>query len=87
MTHGQWIAQASDVRRELPPEVYAVLADLMSRGWRLRRQGHKFRVYCPCGDGAGHFAINGSPRNPAAHARQLARQAARCPEQHDLDRH
>jgi hypothetical protein len=79
---GEWLA-VSSVRREVKPQVYAVLVELERDGWRLRRQGHKFKAYCPCGGGI--VTVNGTPRNPDWEARRIRRDAAHCPDRHDLD--
>ena len=60
----QWITLADVGRREVDPIIYDLLADLTAKGWRLRRQGHKFYVFCPCGDPGGKIRIDGTPRNP-----------------------
>jgi hypothetical protein len=87
MTNGDWIESAASIRRELDPAIFAVVSDLMRKGWRLRRQGHKFRMYCTCPDAPPGIRVDGTPRNPSRRAVQIERQAAHCPNQHDLDRH
>lgn len=82
---GEWITLADVGRREVDPVVYDLLVELIGRGWRLRRQGHKFRVYCPCGDLRGMVRIDGTPQNPENHVRRARREAARCPSEHDRD--
>lgn len=83
MGSGEYIDAASDARQELKAEVYSVVKDLMANEWRLRRQGHKFKLYCPCG--AVKLTVNGTPQNAANHAKRLRRLAAHCPDRHDLD--
>lgn len=78
-----WVDKPAAVRRECKPETAAVVIELMGKGWRVRRQGHKFRLYCPCGDGR-PLVCNGTPRNDHTHAERLRRQAALCPDCHDL---
>jgi hypothetical protein len=82
---GEWLTSIASVRREVAPEVYAVLVELGSRGWRVRRQGHKFRAYCPCGDNGSMVRIDGTPRSPVQHARRALREAGHCPDRHGLD--
>jgi len=81
-----WVSAAS-VRREVAPEIFEVIVELEARGWRIRRQGHKFYAYCPCDAAVGvKLRIDGTPRNPSGQARRLRRQAAHCPDNHELDR-
>lgn len=82
---GQWITLADVGRREVDPVIYDVLVELTARDWRLRRQGHKFYAYCPCGDPRGKIRIDGTPQNPANQARRALRQAGHCPADHDRD--
>ena len=87
MGSGEWINSAASVRSEIDKEVFGVVEELMGAGWRLRRQGHKFRIYCPCPDGdatRATIAVNGTPKNPSTHARQVRRAAAHCPDRHEL---
>ena len=70
-------------RRELPAVLYELVGELAGCGWRIRRQGHKFRLYCPCGTGT--VRIDGTPQNAENQARRARREAARCPDNHALD--
>lgn len=81
---GEWVTAAA-LRREVDKDVYGVLVDLEAAGWRLRRQGHKAYAYCPCGVPDGRIRIDGTPKNPTAHARRLRRLAEHCPDGHALD--
>ena len=81
----EWITLADVGRREVDPVIYVLLADLTREGWRLRRQGHKLYAFCPCGDPEGKIRIDGTPRNPTVLARRARREAAHCPNRHDLD--
>ncbi|GAB4083311.1 hypothetical protein GCM10028783_42620 [Modestobacter muralis] len=83
MGQGDWV-DVSAVRREVDPAIYSVLQDLEAANWRLRRQGHKFGLYCPCGEGGTWIRVDGTPRNPAGQARRIKRQAALCPDRHEL---
>jgi len=87
VTAGDWVERASDVRRELPKPLYDVVARLMGDGWRLRRQGHKFRLHCPCGDRRGWIRVDGTPRNADWRAREVDRASRHCPDGHDRDGH
>lgn len=82
----EWISLSDIGRREVDPVIYELLQDLIAHGWRLRRQGHRFYVYCPCRDPDGRIRIDGTPRNPVAQARRARREARHCPNDHDLDR-
>lgn len=70
-------------RREVPDVIYELLSELVGGGWRIRRQGHKFYLYCPCG--TGKIRIDGTPQNAVTQARRARREAARCPDNHALD--
>ena len=84
MGQGDWV-ELRDVRRELDKDIYDILKPLVAAGWTIRRQGHKFRIYCPCqGEGASTVRVDGSPQNPGTAARRIERHAARCPDRHDL---
>lgn len=85
---GDWVSIAvADVRREVHKDIYAVLEELEARGWRLRRQGHKVAMYCPCGGDVGTWLrIDGTPKNPTFKARRYRRAADHCPDAHDLIR-
>ena len=60
-----------------------VLERLVRQGWVLREQGHRYYLLCPCGKG--QIRVDGTPRNPEMVARIIARNAARCPDRHELD--
>lgn len=79
-------ASLKDARRSLDQEVYEVVADLVkNKGWRLREQGHKYALYCPCKDGRANFiTLPGTSKNPGNAAKRVKRSASRCPDQHDL---
>lgn len=81
----QWVA-ARDERSSMRPEMYAVVVELEAQGWRLRRQGHGWRMYCPCGAGGAAFPIPHTPANPANVAKRLRRNAELCPNSHELVR-
>lgn len=83
MSPGFAIIAVSSVRREVHDEVFEVLEEYEERGWRLRRQGHKFYFYCPCGNSK--VRIDGTPRNPSGAARRIRRELSYCPERHTLE--
>ena len=60
----EWITLADVGRREVDPVIYVLLADLTREGWRLRRQGHKFYAFCPCGDPGGQDPDRRNPSQP-----------------------
>ena len=61
-------------------EIEAVLAAAEAKGWTLRKMGHWGRLFCPHHDRSGcQIGVNGTPRNPEAHARQIQRAVDRCP--------
>lgn len=68
-------------------EVEEALRDAEAKeGWTLRRLGHWGRLFCAHADRDGcQVGVNGTPRNPEAHARQISRAVARCPHQEAQD--
>ncbi|MGU3586393.1 hypothetical protein ACLBYD_24890 [Rhodococcus sp. C26F] len=85
---GEGWAEASlpDARDSLNKEVYAVVEDLVKKqGWRLRKQGHAYALYCPCEDERANFiTVPGTSKNPGNAAKRLKRSASRCPDRHEL---
>lgn len=73
---GEFVSLAS-ARGSVCPEVFAVLAGLDSDIWRLRKQGHKFYLYCGFADKC-WIRVDGTPRNCGNDARRISRQIARC---------
>jgi hypothetical protein len=63
-------------------EINDAIEKLVAAGWTLAEQGHKYRLWCPCNEM--FVRVDGSPRNPSWAARQILRQAAHCPDRHDL---
>lgn len=60
-------------------DVEAAVAYAESLGWRWRPQGHWGRLYCPQADRSGcQVGVNGTPKDPGAHARQIRRAVDRC---------
>lgn len=77
-------------RSQLDKEVFAVVEDLVRhRGFRLRKHGHKFGLYCPWippPDDRAHFiSIPGTAKNPGNAGKRILRAAQRCPGQHERD--
>lgn len=58
---------------------------LIAQGWTLTPSGHKYRLLCPCG--VSYVRVDGTPRDPDNHARRILREAARCPDRHQLSGH
>lgn len=72
-----------DVRREIPDQVYAVIDRLCTQlGWRLRRQGHKFRLLGPCRQPTCQLSVSGTPRDADNEAKRLGRKARECERHH-----
>lgn len=67
----------------VPKEVRKELESLIRKGWVLREQGHKYRLYCPCGDRTGQFPIGGTVDGGTLLAR-IRRNVALCPGRHSL---
>ena len=62
--------------------VNAAVVKLVAAGWTLREQGHLYHLQCPCGQD--FVRVDSSPKNPENHARRILREAARCPDNHNL---
>lgn len=69
--------------RGVPKEVRKELEELIRQGWTLRAQGHKYRLYCPCGDRSGQFRVDGTVDGGTLLAR-IRRNVALCPNRHQL---
>jgi hypothetical protein len=70
------------VRRPEHPnkEIEAAVQYAEGLGWRVKMLGHWGRIFCPHANRDGcQFGVNGTPRNPEAHARQVIRAVDRCP--------
>ncbi|BDH55958.1 hypothetical protein MTP03_08970 [Tsukamurella sp. PLM1] len=81
------VATLQDVRNAYKGEtdLCAAVEYAMGKGWTVRKQGHKFRLYCPCGGDLGkQFGLGGTVRNSTATARRVRRTVDRCPDRHDL---
>jgi hypothetical protein len=51
-----------------------------SKGWTVRMQGHRGRLYCAHADRDGcHFGVWSTPKNAGDHARRIIRIVDRCP--------
>ena len=61
-------------------DIEAVIAYAEGKGWRLRKMGHWGRLFCAHANRDGcQVGVNGTPRNPEVHARQIRRAVDRCP--------
>jgi len=70
------------VHKDKPVREAIELLTSDARRWRLVKQGHLYHLLCPCGQD--FVRVDNSPRNPESHARRILREAARCPDDHDL---
>ncbi|MFE6923819.1 hypothetical protein ACFVAV_22530 [Nocardia sp. NPDC057663] len=88
MTNDGWEEIAPhQIRKEIDKPIYVVVTELVEqRGFRIRRQGHKIALYCPCGPDGRFITIGGTVRDADAAAKRIKRAAKRCPDQHDLMR-
>ena len=61
-------------------EIEAAVSSAESKGWRWRKMGHWGRLFCPHADRDGcQVGVNGTPKNPEDHAKQIGRAVDRCP--------
>lgn len=83
MMASDWVEVSLETaRRGLKKEIYDVVEEWTGKGWRLREQGHKYALYCPCG--RTWVRVDGTPRNPGSAARAIARSCSRCPQHPEL---
>lgn len=74
-----------EARRGLVKEIYVVVEELVrDDGWRLRQQGHKYALYCPCGSEGAFLTLPGTARNAGAAAKIVRRKSKHCPDRHEL---
>lgn len=90
MVGGGWESSLGEARNQLDKEVFDVVEKLVKeKGFKLRKQGHKFGLYCPWipppGDRAHFISIPGTAKNPGNAAKRVQAAAKRCPGQHDFD--
>lgn len=75
----------SDVRGSVDKEVFDAVKQVVALGFRIRKQGHAFALYCPCDSSDASFiTVPGSSKRPWSQAQRIQRSAKRCPNQHDL---
>ncbi|WP_326801886.1 hypothetical protein OIE49_09245 [Streptomyces sp. NBC_01788] len=60
-------------------EVRAVLDRLVAQGWKLCKEGHWGRLYCPCEGRCLTIPVPGTPQNAGRAARKIAARAGLCP--------
>jgi hypothetical protein len=67
-------------RKHTSKEVVAAIEYAIGRGWNFREMAHFGRLFCPRADRDGcQIGVNGTPRNPEDHAKQIRRAVDRCP--------
>lgn len=62
--------------------INAVIEELLAKGWEILEKGHRYRMHCP--HHKVYIRIDSTPKNPEGHARRMRREAARCPDRHEL---
>lgn len=74
------------LRKRLQPEVYEAVMELLDQGWKIRKGGHGYRLFCPCSDDptARGFPVPGSAASAGNTARRIRRNAEHCPDSHAL---
>lgn len=60
-------------------EIRTALEKLEAEGWRIHKDGHWGKVYCPCDSHCTTIPVSSTPRNAGNEAKRIARLAARCP--------
>lgn len=60
-------------------EVRQVLEKWADQGWKIHKDGHLGKLYCPCEARCTTIPVSGTPQNASSHARRIDRLAARCP--------
>lgn len=78
---GSWHeAGLEEAQRALDKDLYAVVEwAVTERDFRLRKQGHGFYLYCPCGGRNLGVRVDHTPRNPTWAAKKIKYSVARCP--------
>lgn len=76
----------ADRPRHPHKDIEAVVARAESIGWRWRKMGHWGRLFCShAGRDGCQVGVNGTPKNPEDHARQVMRAIGRCPHGKEQD--
>jgi hypothetical protein len=81
-SHGSWPeTELDEAQRALHKDIYAVVEWAVNeKDYRLRKQGHGFYLYCPCGQrDLGMVRVDHTPRNPTWVAKKIKHAVARCP--------
>ena len=66
--------------RHSKKEVEDAVAYAESLGWTCREMGHWGRLFCAHADRDGcQIGVNGTPKSPGNHAKQIVRAVDRCP--------
>lgn len=61
-------------------EVEDAVSYAEANGWKWRKMGHWGRLFCAHADRDGcQIGVNGTPKNPESHAKQIRRAIDRCP--------
>jgi hypothetical protein len=69
----------ADRPRHPNKEIEAAISFAEASGWRWRKMGHWGRLFRAFAGREGcQFGVNGTPRNPENHARQIRRAVNRC---------
>ena len=80
-------ADLGEARRKLHKDIYEVVEwAVRERHFTLRKQGHGFALYCPCGGRNPWIRVDGTPGSPTWKAKKLRQKVGNCPDQHDLMR-
>jgi hypothetical protein len=67
-------------------EIEAAVADAEARRWTFHPLEHLRRLFCAHADRDGcQVGVNGTPKDPEAHARQIRRAVDRCPHGNGAD--
>jgi hypothetical protein len=74
----------SDVRQALKKDVRKAIEPLIASGWTITRGGHGYYLHCPCPSENVRIPVYTTPKSPTFHALVISRQAAHCPDRHDL---
>lgn len=79
------LADLGEARRKLNKDVFDVVKwAVEEKNFSLRKQGHGYALYCPCGGRTGFVRVDGTPGNPTWKAKKIRRAVNHCPDQHEL---
>ncbi|RBQ14060.1 hypothetical protein DP939_42545 [Spongiactinospora rosea] len=75
--------KTADPSEHTDKDIRKTLRHWVSLGWSLRREGHGFRLYCPCQNMCTTIPVGSTPANPGRTIRWINNAAQQCPKDAD----